>query len=181
MSVLDVVLGGLLLYALYKGCTNGLFVELASLLSLFVGVYLSLKFSSVVAEALSKMVGWSSKTIEVTAFAFTFIAVVIGIHLLAKVFTGIMNFAFLGWMNTLGGGLLSVLKTVLALGIVFSIFAKINGNHWMVKEETLNNSLFYNPIQKTAQFMYPKLEQWYQDIKAKKLVKPSEETAKNPS
>ena len=37
----------------------------------------------------------------------------------------------------------------------------------LVKEETLNNSIFYNPIQAVSKFMYPSLEKWREEFKVK--------------
>ncbi|MBC5839449.1 CvpA family protein [Flavobacterium muglaense] len=179
MGFLDIVLGALLIYALYKGMKNGLFIELASLLSLILGIYIAIKFSDAVRAVVASHVSWSPKYIEIIAFGLTFIAVVIAIHLLAKIFTGIMDFAFLGWINKLAGGTFSVLKTVLMLSIVFNLFQKININNMLVKEETFNNSTFYNPIQETSKFIYPKLQTWYDDFKEKnKTTTPNEATAK---
>lgn len=165
MSFLDIILGALLVFALYKGTVNGLFIELASFLSLIVGVYLAVKFSVVTKDVLAGFVQWNPNTVQVIAFLLTFILVVIGIHFLAKILTGIVDFAFLGWANKLGGGLFRVLKTVLFIGIVFSLFEKINHNHFFAKQETLDKSIFYNPIQKTAAFMYPSITKWYGDLK----------------
>ena len=44
MNFIDIILAGILLYGLIKGLWKGLFVELASLVSLLLGVYLSIKF-----------------------------------------------------------------------------------------------------------------------------------------
>ena len=165
MSFFDIVLGALLLYALYKGIKNGLFVELASLISLILGIYVAIKFSYFVKNILTDSVSWSAKYIEVAAFALTFIVVVVGIHLLAKFFTGIADFAYLGWLNKLGGAAFSVLKTILILSILFNIFQKMNINNFIVKQETLDKSMFYNPIQEVSKFIYPSLEKWYDDFR----------------
>jgi membrane protein required for colicin V production len=167
MSFLDIILGALLVYALYKGIKNGLFVEIASFVSLVVGIFVAIKFSYFMKNILTNTVSWSPKYIEITAFALTFLIVVIGIHLLAKFFTSIADFAYLGWLNKLGGATFSVLKTILALSIIFNIFQKINVNNLIVKQETLDNSMFYNPVQKVSTFIYPTLEQWYNEIKNK--------------
>lgn len=169
MSFLDIILGALLVYALYNGLKNGLFVELASLVSLVLGIYVAIKFSYLIRTSIANYVSWSPKYIEITAFGLTFLIVVVVIHLLAKVFTGIADFAFLGWLNKLGGAGFSVLKTILALSIVFNLFQKININNLIVKEETLNSSIFYNPIQEVSRFIYPTLENWYNDLKNKKI------------
>jgi membrane protein required for colicin V production len=167
MSFLDIILGALLVYALYKGIKNGLFVEIASFVSLVVGIFVAIKFSYFMKNILTNTVSWSPKYIEITAFALTFLIVVVGIHLLAKFFTSIADFAYLGWLNKLGGATFSVLKTILALSIIFNIFQKINVNNLIVKQETLDNSMFYNPVQKVSTFIYPTLEQWYNEIKNK--------------
>lgn len=167
MSFLDVVLGSLLVYAFYKGFINGLFVEIASFVSLILGIYIALKFSVITAAILSSFVHWNPKTIQAIAFVLTFILIVIGISLLAKLLTGIANFAFLGLINRLGGGLFHVLKMILIVSIFLNFFEKINFNNTFAKKETLDHSLFYRPIQKTAGFIFPSLEKGYEDFKRK--------------
>ncbi|MGZ9734653.1 CvpA family protein [Flavobacterium sp. GNP002] len=167
MGFLDIILGVLLAFALYKGVRNGLFVELASLVSLLAGIYFAIKFSSFIKEILAGFVKWNPNTIQVVAFVLTFILVVIGISLLGKFLTGIADFAFLGWLNKIGGGFFRVLKTILIIGIVFKVFEKINYHNFLAKKETLDKSIFYNPIQKTAGFMYPSIENWYDKLKKK--------------
>jgi membrane protein required for colicin V production len=168
MSFLDIILGSLLIFGLYKGIRNGLFVEVASLISLLLGIYFAVKFSILTANILSGFVHWNPKTIQITAFILTFILVVIGISLLAKFLTGIANFAQLGWINSAGGGFFRVLKTILIVSIFLNLFEKINFNNTFAKKETLDKSIFYRPIQKTAGFIYPSIEKWYDDLKKSK-------------
>lgn len=167
MSFLDIILGALLAFAGFKGLKNGLFVELASLVSLLLGIYLAIKFSFFTKEIISGFVNWNPNTIQVIAFMITFLIVVVAVTFLGKFLTGIASFAFLGWANSIGGGFFRILKTVLILGIVFSIFEKINYNHILVKKETLDKSIFYNPVQKTAAYLYPSLQEWYSSLKKK--------------
>ena len=165
MNFLDIVLGFLLLYAAYKGIKRGLFVELASLISLVVGVFVAIKFSYLLVSVISGYVLWSVKYIQITAFGLTFLLVIITIHTLAKVFTLIANFAYLGWINKLGGAVFSVLKTVLALSIIINLFQKININNILVKKESLDKSIFFNPIKDVSAFIYPSLNKLYNEVK----------------
>ena len=167
MSFLDIIVCALLVFAFYKGVVNGLFVELASLISLVLGIYFAVKFSSFVKELLMGFVKWNPNSIQIVAFILTFIVVVIAIHLLGKFLTGIANFAFLGWLNKLGGGFFRVLKTVLIVSIVFSLFEKINYNNYLAKQETLDKSIFFNPIQKIAGYIFPSIKKGYEEIKKK--------------
>ena len=167
MSFLDIIVCALLIFAFYKGVVNGLFVELASLISLVLGIYFAVKFSSFMKEILMEFVKWNPNSIQIVAFILTFIVVVIAIHLLGKFLTGIANFAFLGWLNKLGGGFFRVLKTVLIVSIVFSVFEKINYNNYLAKKETLDNSIFFNPIQKIAGYVFPSIKKGYEEMKKK--------------
>ncbi|MEQ3662473.1 MAG: CvpA family protein [Flavobacterium sp.] len=164
MSFIDIIFAALLGYAIYKGLKNGLFVEVASLLALIVGIFIAIKFSHIVRAVIETKVSWDPKYIEITAFALTFIAVVIVIHLSAKLLTKIVDFAYLGWINRLAGAGFSILKTILALSIVILLFEKINVNKMLVKEETLNDSIFYNPTKEISAFVYPQIEEWYESF-----------------
>ncbi|TRX39460.1 CvpA family protein [Flavobacterium restrictum] len=165
MSFLDIVLGGILVYALYKGIRNGLFVELASLLSLLLGIYFAIKFSSIIRNILTGFVHWNPNSIQIVAFVLTFVLVVLGIQLLGKFLTGIADFAYLGWVNSLGGGFFRVLKAILIISVFLTLFQKINYHNYLAKKETLDHSLFYNPIQKVAGYLFPSIEKWYDTMK----------------
>ena len=71
MGLIDIVLGALLVFGFYKGFKNGLFVELASLVAFFVGIFVAIKFSYIVAGVFEKNVSWSPKTIQVASFVIT--------------------------------------------------------------------------------------------------------------
>ncbi|WP_442787421.1 CvpA family protein [Flavobacterium suncheonense] len=165
MGFIDIALAALLVFGLIKGLRNGLFVELASLVAFFVGIYAAVKFSYLAKALLEEAVSWSPKTVQLTAFVLTLVVVVVAIHLLAKIFTGIADFAFLGWLNTLGGGVFAVLKTVLLLGIVLSLFQKVNLNNMLVLQETQENSLLFHPILKTSEVLLPVLTDWFEALK----------------
>lgn len=167
MSFLDIVLGSLLVIGLFKGIKNGLFVELASLISLILGIFIAIKFSTLVKVFFSGFVHWNPKTIQIVAFITTFLAVVVGISLLAKFLTSVANFAQLGILNKLGGGFFRLIKTIVIMSVFLNLFEKINFNNTFAKKETLDNSIFYRPIQKTAGFIYPSIEKWYDDLKKK--------------
>ena len=181
MSFLDIILGALLAFSLYKGIKNGLFVEVASFVSLLLGIYLAIKFSSLMKEIIMKHVSWNPNTIQVTAFILTFILVVIGVYFLAKILTGIADFAFLGWANKLGGGFFRVLKTILILSVIIVLFEKINFNNMLAKQETLDKSIFYNPIKKVAAFVYPSIEKLYDSFKEEHAKASEEEVSKENS
>lgn len=178
MSFLDIILGALLAFSLYKGFKNGLFVEVASFVSLLLGIYLAIKFSSLMKDSIAKHVSWNPVNIQITAFILTFILVVIGVYLLAKFLTGVADFAQLGLINKLGGAFFRILKTILIVSVFIALFEKINFDNTFAKKETLDKSIFYNPIKKVAAFVYPSIEKWYENFKESQKKKNIEEAQK---
>ncbi len=172
---MDIAIGIILIIGLYYGIKNGLFVEIASIISFILGVFLAIKFSYLVKGFLEGFVSWNPKTIQVTAFVLTLILVVIGVHLLAKIFTKIADFAFLGWANKLAGGIFSVLKTALLIGIVLNLVQKINVDNQLISKEKQDKSIFYRPILDTTSFVMPMVTKWIDDVK-----KVYEETTSTP-
>ena len=177
MSVIDIILGGLLFYGLIKGLWRGLFVELASLVSLIVGIFIALKFSGFIADIISGHVSWEPHYISIIAFLITFVAVVTGIILLAKFFTKLASFASLGLLNRLLGGVFGFLKMVLILSISLNFFLKINSTNIFAKKETLDKSLFFYPLLEISNTIFPILEDWFKEFNENSPDEP-ETTAK---
>jgi membrane protein required for colicin V production len=169
MSFLDILLGIFLVYGIIRGIWNGFFVELASFISILVGIYIAIKFSYLAQSFVSSFLGWGQKSVQITAFVITFIAVVIGVSLLAKFFTTLANFASLGLINKGAGGFFGLLKMILILSVSLNFFQKINVNNTFAKKETLEKSLFYFPIQKIAATIYPSVQGWYKEALAPKV------------
>lgn len=165
MTTLDIVLGIFLGFGVYRGLKNGLFVEVASLVSFIIGIYIAIKFSNFVAVSFGG--NEPSKTVKIVAFVLTLIAVIIAIHLLAKLLSGMANIIFLGWLNKLGGAFFGTIKTALFLGIVLSLFQKVNIDNALISKETQEKSIFFEPILKTSEFMLPVLTDWFKDLKEK--------------
>ncbi len=167
MVFFDFVIICLLLYGFIKGIWDGFFVAFASFISLIVGIYVAIKFSYLIKETLANHVSWSSKTVLIAAFVITVALVVIGISILAKFFTTVADFASLGIINKFAGGIFGVLKMILILSILFNVLQKINTNHIIVKKETLDKSIVYNPIVKVGAFIYPSIEDLFKNLKSK--------------
>ena len=126
MTVIDIVLGALILFGLIRGLMKGLFVEVASLVALIAGVYGAIHFSNFAAEFLMERVDWNEKTINITAFAITFVIIVLAISLAGKALTKLADFAALGMLNKLLGAVFGGLKIAMILSVILMIFAKMN-------------------------------------------------------
>jgi len=157
MNVIDIVLGALLLFGLVRGGIKGLFVEIASLLALVLGIYGALHFSNFAAEFLESRVDWSEQVINITAFAITFVIIVLAISLAGKALTKLADFAALGLLNKLLGAAFGALKIALILSIVLLLFNKLNKTLPFVNDADIEDSVLYEPVKSLAPMVFPSL------------------------
>ena len=157
MNTFDIVIAALLLFGFIRGLMKGLFVEVASLVALIAGVYGSIHFSYFVGDWLQDSVDWEEKYISLTAFAATFIIIIVTISLAGKLLTKIADFAALGIINKVLGGVFGALKIGLILSVVFIFFGKMNDTIPFVKEETLDESVLFEPVKKIAPTIFPSI------------------------
>jgi len=155
MSVLDIILSALLLFGLVRGFMKGLFVEVASLVGLIAGVYGAIHFSYYAANFLESKVSWDEKYINIVAFAITFVLIILIISLAGKALTKLADFAALGIINKLLGGVFGALKIGLILSIVLMIFSRMNKSIPFVSEAELKNSILYEPVKTIAPLIFP--------------------------
>ncbi len=157
MSIIDIVLGALLLFGLIRGAMKGLFVEVASLVALVLGVYGAIHFSGFAAEFLESKVDWNEKTINIVAFAITFVIIVLVISLAGKALTKLADFAALGIINKLAGGLFGALKIGLILSVLLIVFNKLNSTLPFMEQDDLEESILYKPVKSIAPMIFPTL------------------------
>lgn len=154
MSFLDIVLGLLLAYGLYKGLKNGLFVELASLIALIAGIFGAIRFSYIAGDYLHEHMQWDERYINIAAFIITFFVIVIVVQLAGKFLTKIADFAMLGLLNKIAGAIFGALKVAIILGAILIFFERVNSSVGLVKSETYTDSVLYEPVKEIGAFVF---------------------------
>ena len=157
MNVFDIVITVFLLFGFVRGLMKGLFIEVASLVALIGGVWGSIHFSYFIGDFLKESVSWSEKQISLAAFAITFILIIVVVSLLGKFLTKLADLAALGLVNKILGGIFGLAKTGLVLSIVFIFFNRMNSTISFVDEETLDESILYEPVKSIAPTIFPSI------------------------
>jgi len=155
MNIFDIIIAILLLFGFVRGLMKGLFVEIASLLALILGVYGAIHFSYFAADFLKESVSWEEKYISITAFAITFLVIVIVISLLGKLLTKVANFVALGMINKLLGGVFGTAKIAIILSVIFLFFEGMNDKITFIEKETIEESILYKPIKEIVPTIFP--------------------------
>ena len=155
MNTFDIILAALLVFGFVRGLLKGLFVEVASLVALIAGIYGAIHFSYFVGDLLVDYVSWEERYITIVSFAITFAIIVIAISLLGKMFTKMADFAALGFLNKLLGGVFGALKIGLILSIVLLVFSKLNDTIPFISEDQKEDSVLYEPLKNLAPTLFP--------------------------
>ena len=179
MGALDIILAVLLLYGLVKGFMKGFFVEIASLLSLLIGIYGAIHFSYFIADWLQTKVEWDAKYIQIAAFAATFVIILIAVSLVGKVLTKIIDAAQLGLLNKIAGGAFGIIKIGFILSIIINLFGKMNDTITFVEKETLENSILYNRVKNLAPTLFPSILEQVENLKENNPFKKEDEIKKD--
>lgn len=156
-------MGLLLVYGLYKGLKNGLFVEIASLAAIIIGLYGSIQFSYLTGNYLSQNMDWDENFIKLVAFIITFVAIVILVNMAGKILTKIADFAMLGILNKLAGGLFGVLKTAVILGTLLYFFESAGSSFNLIENNTVAESILYKPVRDIGALVFGNVIEVFND------------------
>lgn len=154
MTFIDILLGILLIWGLYKGLRNGLIIELASIIALIAGLYGAFHLSYLTADFLNDRWEWDEKYVNLIAFLITFGIIVVLVNLIARLLTQVVQVVMLGWLNRLAGAIFGALKVAVILGAFLIFFDRVNTHFDFLSEDTKKESVLYGPIRDIGAFVF---------------------------
>lgn len=155
MVYIDIIIGLFLAYFIWKGLKNGLIKELASVFALIAGIYLAIRFSSYLVSIFINKSNFSADYLPIVAFIVIFVASVIIVFLFSKILDKFIKTIKLQWVNKLGGIVFSIIKFSLILGGIFFFLNQLNSKINMYDISFWDKSIFYKPIIKIFNFIFP--------------------------
>lgn len=170
MNTFDFIITAFLLFGFVRGLFKGLFLEIASFIALIAGIYGAMHFSYFIKDLLAPRVTWEEKYITLVSFAITFIVIVLVITLIGKLFTKIADFASMGILNKLLGGLFGALKIGFVISIILLIFSKLNNKIPFLSAEQQESAVLYEPIKNLAPNIFPDFVKVEDDEKIDKPI-----------
>ncbi|MBK9380906.1 MAG: CvpA family protein [Chitinophagaceae bacterium] len=141
--IIDLILGIIILIAIFKGYQRGLIIGLFSLVSVIIGLAAAMKLSTVVAGYIGEAVNVSDEWLPVISFAIVFIVVVLLIRLGANAIERTVEVVMLGWLNKLGGIILYVAIYTVVFSVLLFYAEQVN----LVRSETIEKSISYSFVQ----------------------------------
>ena len=159
MNILDIILLLCFIPAVISGLRKGFIAQVVAIISLVLGIWLSVRFASAAGAWLGQWIEASQQLLNVISFAVIFIVVVFALAALGKLTEKTIKIIMLGWLNKLLGVVFSMLKCMLILGFLNIVFNTINAQFDLVSRADLDKSLLYGPIEKIANSVFPYLKE----------------------
>jgi len=154
VNIIDIILGVILLWSLYNGFKKGIVSQAGALLGLLLGVWGAIKFSGFTKELLIRKFEITSQYTSLMAFALTFIAIVIGVNLLAKVLSKTLEALALGGFDKILGAVFGLLKTAFVLSVVLFILNSVDTRFKFLPKQEVQESKLYTPVSAIAPMLF---------------------------
>lgn len=155
LNWLDIVILVPLAWFAFIGLKNGLIRELVSMIALILGIFITIRFSDVVAGWLGDM-----QHARKIAFFLTFIGTLIGVHLIGKLFENISKNFLPSFINHLFGLLFGAAKVLIIMSVLISFVRIIDTKSIIITPKVQNNSLLYRYVEP----IFPHCKVWVNDL-----------------
>ena len=146
MNWIDIILILCFIPAIISGIRKGFISQVASIIIIVAGVWLSYEFSGQLSEWMSGWLHANENVIRVISFVVIFRIVAIILTLLARVLEGLLKIILLGWLNKLLGFIFAILKYAHILCLPVYVVDIINKGGALIPENVLDDSGLYGAL-----------------------------------
>lgn len=153
MCTFDILIIAILSLTFIYGLYKGLIEVLSGIVAFVVGIYIAVNFSYYIEEQLSSVT--QTEYVGIIAFVATLILAIIGIHLLSKVVSHIVDITILSIPNRILGGLFASVATAIIISSALTIANNISDTGCIVSQQQRNESILYNHIENIAPTLLP--------------------------
>ncbi|MGY8928033.1 MAG: CvpA family protein [Flavobacteriales bacterium] len=167
LPITDIILIVILIWGAIAGFKKGLILTLASFIAIIAGALAAYYGADVIASELSLKVDWSEKQIAVASFAIVFLAVVLTVHILARVLEGTLKLVALGIANKIAGAVFGIAKNALIL--TFIIFGMKGFGQGLLPENATDECVIYPVVESIAPLVLPYWEDFYETTDLERL------------
>jgi membrane protein required for colicin V production len=159
VNYIDIAVAVPLIWGAYKGFTKGLIIELASIIALILGGYVGMHFSDVTSTYLSQVVTIEESYMPIVSFAVTFVVIVLGVYLLAKILEKVINLVALKLVNKISGAVFGILKAAFIVSLVLVFVESVDQKLELIPKGIKETSLLYSPIGTIAPALIPAVKE----------------------
>ncbi len=154
MNLIDLIIIALFGYGIIKGYNKGLIIELSSFFGIFISFFISTNLDDIISKQIVELVNISFDIVNILVFILVFLLSYSAIIFIAKGFTKLIKFVYLGLLNSLLGSLFGGLKLLLIL----IILSKIIFSFSLIPLKTLSESVLMIQLHVLSEIIFNSLE-----------------------
>ena len=154
MNLIDLIIIALFGYGIIKGYNKGLIIELSSFFGIFISFFISTNLDDIISKQIVELVNINFDIVNIIVFILVFILSYSAIIFIAKGFTKLIKFVYLGLLNSLLGSLFGGLKLLLIL----IILSKIIFSFSLIPLKTLSESVLMIQLHVLSEIIFNSLE-----------------------
>ena len=154
MNLIDLIIIALIGYGIIKGYNKGLIIELFSFFGIFISFFISTNLDDIISKQIVELVNINFDIVNIIVFILVFLLSYSAIIFIAKGFTKLIKFVYLGLLNSLLGSLFGGLKLLLIL----IILSKIIFSFSLIPLKTLSESVLMIQLHILSEIIFNSLE-----------------------
>ena len=154
MNLIDLIIIALFGYGIIKGYNKGLIIELSSFFGIFISFFISTNLDDIISKQIVELVNINFDIVNIIVFILVFLLSFSAIIFIAKGFTKLIKFVYLGLLNSLLGSLFGGLKLLLIL----IILSKIIFSFSLIPLKTLSESVLIIQLHILSEIIFNSLE-----------------------
>ena len=154
MNLIDLIIIALFGYGIIKGYNKGLIIELSSFFGIFISFFISTNLDDIISKQIVELVNINFDIVNIIVFILVFLLSYSAIIFIAKGFTKLIKFVYLGLLNSLLGSLFGGLKLLLIL----IILSKIIFSFSLIPLKTLRESVLIIQLHILSEIIFNSLE-----------------------
>ncbi|QQS52433.1 MAG: CvpA family protein [Bacteroidota bacterium] len=145
------------IWAIYRGYTKGLIMQLATLAALFLGIFGAIKLADFTSAQLTQKFDISGQYLPIISFTLIFIIIVVLVHLIGFLVEKLAQATAMGIPNRIAGSFFAIVRYAFMISVLLVLVNKMHSKYAFMPEEKMKQSYLYKPLSKLAPAVFPYL------------------------
>ncbi len=151
MNFLDVIVLIPVLWGAFKGFKNGLISEVGTIAALILGIWAAINLSGTLSEYIQEYTSIAPEYQQITAFATTFVIVVVACFCITKIIVHFFKTIKILWLDKLCGIVFGMSKYLIVIAFLFYLANSLIESYATKPIEVVETSVLFKPMAKTAE------------------------------
>lgn len=143
MNKLDIILLAPILFGAYQGYKKGFVLEIIAIVSFILAIIGGFKLMHWGMDLIDQHFDISGALLPYISFLVIFIAIILLVNLIGKIFKKILDLTLLGTLDNAAGSIISMLKWAFGISVLLWLSSSFGME---LSEDWTSDSFFYDPV-----------------------------------